>query len=733
MTQPSYCMATKRETMMLWLLLLCNQLHIHNQVKAFVLQPFHHLRRVTFTSIHAPTPSLHREHQSVVNSQPTTKLRYRLSDDDEEGSVHKRSLWSTLKKKQMLRMPRLFHKMSSSSLSQKPMFYGNKTVKSSIPAPKIRSLAELRHAILNEKHSLKDLDISLPSPTTEAASLNATSPSLSHPVLSLLRNRTSSKSVPSRRHPRDRSHLALSIEGGGMRGAVSAGMSAAIALLGLTDGFDSIYGSSAGSVIGSYMVSRQMCMDVYTDILPKAKNRFVSKARIMGGIVVSALLVGKNNSNGSAGRNKGSKESVLPPGMNISFVLDGILNETSGLRPLDIDSFRRNNEMQPLQVVSSVVTQDKRLQTVVFNASNADFYPLNDDVDDSTRSPSRKGLFACLQASMTVPGATGPPVPLFRGNGSVISAFDAFCFEPLPYRSAVDNGATHVLVLRSRPEGCEIKTKPGLYETTVAPLYFRQHGEEEVARYFERGGQQYRYLEDVLTLEEGARWRGGEEGGVPVPPPDLYYGVDDALRGRGERFVNPSSDWKRAHLLPCVVPRHKPELSNLEQGEDEVLEAVRGGFAAAFDLLAPCVPSLEMELEQFGGNLTGDRVAELVFPKETLGQEGLSSTGYTTRDSITDEGGEVKTIAVQGDLIEGTDGSNMEGWFNRQYNWNNDDSMTNSTVQRPLFPSGNTRSNLLDQQDHYHAQTLLSCLPGIQSGKLSHLARGLYNVVHRRQ
>jgi patatin-like phospholipase/acyl hydrolase len=42
--------------------------------------------------------------------------------------------------------------------------------------------------------------------------------------------------------------------GGGMRGAVSAGMAAAIAGLGLTDAFDVIYGSSAGSVIGAYMV-----------------------------------------------------------------------------------------------------------------------------------------------------------------------------------------------------------------------------------------------------------------------------------------------------------------------------------------------------------------------------------------------------------------------------------------------------------------------------------------------
>merc|ERR1712232_1155847 len=44
-----------------------------------------------------------------------------------------------------------------------------------------------------------------------------------------------------------------------------------------------------------------------------------------------------------------------PPGMNISFVLDGIMGNDDGLRPLDIESFRTNNEKQKLRVVSSCV------------------------------------------------------------------------------------------------------------------------------------------------------------------------------------------------------------------------------------------------------------------------------------------------------------------------------------------------------------------------------------------
>ena len=109
-----------------------------------------------------------------------------------------------------------------------------------------------------------------------------------HPVLSIVRERVETKSKPGRRLSQSRSsspaaaavdvpHLALVIEGGGMRGAVSAGMAAALSTLDLLDAFDSIHGSSAGAIVGAYLVSRQLCTDVYTDIMPAAGSRFASK------------------------------------------------------------------------------------------------------------------------------------------------------------------------------------------------------------------------------------------------------------------------------------------------------------------------------------------------------------------------------------------------------------------------------------------------------------------------
>jgi len=85
-----------------------------------------------------------------------------------------------------------------------------------------------------------------------------------NPVLQLVRDRAVAGSVPGQRQAHDHAHLALSIEGGGMRGCVSSGIAAAIALLDLLPAFDSIHGASAGSIVGAYAVSQQMCVDVYT-------------------------------------------------------------------------------------------------------------------------------------------------------------------------------------------------------------------------------------------------------------------------------------------------------------------------------------------------------------------------------------------------------------------------------------------------------------------------------------
>jgi predicted patatin/cPLA2 family phospholipase len=469
---------------------------------------------------------------------------------------------------------------------------------------------ELRRLILDENVALRDIEVQIPTSKNPhsndfAHPINhdvAPSQLQNHDVLQLITRRYREKSKPLQRCRGDTARLALSLEGGGMRGVVSAGMATAISFLGLQDTFDVIYGSSAGSCVGAYLVSQQLLesRDVYSEILTAARRRFVCKYRILFGLAATAVDWIFSRLETTAP----NFSSSATPGMNLSYILDHVMHPEDGLRPLDLESFVKNDQRQPLRIVSSYVnSRDGELSTRCFGT--ADFLAA------SCPRNARDGIYACLEASMTVPGATGPPVSITTSN-ETHSYFDAFCFQPLPYRSAVEEGATHVLVLCTRPACHQPDTNPGLYERAVAPLYFESHGDKSTSKFFAAGGQQYLYAEDLLTLEEGKRAGLSQSShlqsqGVLVPPPRILFGVDRSDRPPTEEERR--KEWKRAHLLPLKVPAGTPELDTLEQDRKQVLEAVRGGFAAAYDLLAPITIGVKVR--------TGREVAETIFPDES--------------------------------------------------------------------------------------------------------------------
>lgn len=556
----------------------------------------------------------------------------------------------------------------------------------------ISNVNDLRSAVLDKGRELKELDLELKEAELQVADL------LRHEVIQLILKRHKEKSVPGHRSEGDTARLALAIEGGGMRGAVGGGMVAAIASLGLLDSFDVVYGSSAGSVVGAYMVSRQMCVDVYTEILTAAQRMFVCKRRFFLNFALSTVDLFLTGLRQFVPR----LDANVIPGMNISFILDGVLHKDTGIRPLDLESFRANDLKQPLRVASSCV-RDGKLLSRCFGTK--DFFG-----SSALRRADglREGLFACLQASITVPGAAGPPVPLLDGNETV-PCFDAFCFEPLPYRSAVEEGATHVLVLRSRPQGFQPKSKPSIYEIGVAPLYFRSHGQHEVADFFERGGQQYIYAEDLFTLEEGklAGLEGTNSEGISIPPTNILYGVTQDEESR--RLASQRDNWKRAHVLPLTVPTGTPELPTVEQGRDKVLEAVRGGFAVAFDLLAPAV-GLDL-----GHELTGREVAKLFFPSKSWNSDRVLETQLVfAGHSIAN--GQTPPLFPQP--------ARQRAWH-RFVQW----SMRGGKTFKRGYTIDDAASPLTPSHSlphHRHVEALLSALPGIQGGRMPGLAIGLH-------
>jgi len=604
----------------------------------------------------------------------------------------------------------------------------------------VKNVHELRSALLDQNHALEDIEFDTPlvklSPSGTkniAPPLPQTPPNapISHEVLQLIATRAQTSSRPSNRHSTDTAHLSLFIEGGGMRGAVSAGMAAAIAVLGLTNTFDSIYGSSAGSVVGAYMVSRQMCVDVYTEVLTAAKTKFVSKGRLLGYIARGMLDSAVNETGLFA-------SGGLAPAMNISYVLDGIMDGgKGGLRPLDMGCFEGNDAVQPLRIVASTVREGS-MEVSCLGSKEMDFFSKAVDESGSkeqyhraTRNVDgkREGLFACLQTSMTVPAACGPPLHLIRNQDAekniTSCCFDAFCFEPIPYRSAVEEGATHVLALRTRPHGVSIPTKPGFFEKTVAPNYFESHNMPKVSKFFEKGGQQYLYAEDYLTLHEGLT--AGKEGTL-IPPPKLLYGVeeDDVSPADKDR-----SNWKRAHLLPVVVPEGNTEHPVLSVDRDEVLHAVRQGFATAFDLLAPAAG---IELEE---HLTGERVAELVFSthggpaKDVLEQQILfaGDTAAAESHAVNDDTG---TLQQQQQQQQRSD-ELREDLVNAQWDkMRMYQTMEQLSMMHDEQESADIMEDALQKlEDATDAIELLKMMPGFQSGKLECLSQGLHDQIKR--
>jgi hypothetical protein len=634
----------------------------------------------------------------------------------------------------------------------------------------VTTAADLQHCVLDRGVPLKSVQVRIPGPPSSTEATTDSSRSRwdaqqlqQHDVVQLMARRFHSLSTPGHRTANDTAVLALAMEGGGMRGAVSAGMAAALCMLGLTDTIDSVYGSSAGSVVGAYMVSRQMCLDVYADVLPASQRTFVCTQRIFRAVVRNAVdlalsqtLAATQKTRGR-GKDNGIANTLIKsqsqPGMNISFVLDGIMDHETGIRPLDMERFRLNDQSQPLRIVSSGVTSDGQLVTKCFGT--LDFFPGDGNQAIARRADgSREGIYACLEASMSVPGATGPPVEMIvgsngkSGNSSMRGVFfDAFCFEPLPYRTAVEEGASHVLVLCSRPDGYQPVTTPGVYEQVVAPLYFHSHNQSGVAKFFENGGQQYIYAEDLLTLEHGKQALNST---VPVPPPKVLYGIGNPSGQAHDLRVDRNS-WKRAHLMPLKVPLGTPELATLEQDRSAVIQAIREGFAAAFDLFAPAVGV------HIPGNPTGVQVAEIVFPNSMLDNQVLERQVRVRGDEIQRRREAQppqplsKNFAVRAFSVRNLgrkwrrhrQDRRRSAWMRAMLRGTN--RSTRLTSEPPDFkaaeigivdppaptPACTSVMNVQARDsDANQALLVLSSMPGLEHGRMAHLARSLHVAVN---
>jgi len=266
-----------------------------------------------------------------------------------------------------------------------------------------------------------------------------------NPVINVIEERLRENSKPQART--DGHKVCLAIEGGGMRGCVSAGMVAALHELGVFDALDGVYGSSAGAINGAYFVSNQTDKaSMYHDKLP-GDSKFISLKR---------LFIGK-------------------PAMSVEYLVDDILRKNPVYA---LDWQRVLASPVPLKAIASSLTQQR---SVILDCSK-----------------SQDELLKSLRATCQVPILAGKP---FKWNDE--EYVDGALFEPIPIHSAVADGCTHVLTLLTRPAGSTCKDG----KTDPFKLFWaRRFIPDWLTRLYEKGHlhSDDHYMQDVELLQNAS-------------------------------------------------------------------------------------------------------------------------------------------------------------------------------------------------------------------------------------
>ncbi|MGI5221241.1 patatin-like phospholipase family protein [Nocardia sp. CA-290969] len=242
----------------------------------------------------------------------------------------------------------------------------------------------------------------------------------------------------------DSHRLVLVIEGGGSRGVYSSGMVHALEELGLAKIFDAVYGTSAGAINAAWLLCGRAGrgMKAWTDAA--IMRRAIDPRRMLRG----------------------------RPAFDLNFLVHKVYD---GLHPMDFPAILANE------------TTFHPIATDIGTGLPVDLHPYIVDKDT---------LKTALRASSGLPLLAGPPVALGGRR-----YFDGGLSETVPVRSALQGGATHALILRTRRADERRPPAPRLHHL-VGGTYMRLTAPGAYQAWRERPGQQA--LEDGVIAGMGA-------------------------------------------------------------------------------------------------------------------------------------------------------------------------------------------------------------------------------------
>lgn len=216
-----------------------------------------------------------------------------------------------------------------------------------------------------------------------------------HPVIEEIRRRMGG--APAGVAPgRCAARLGLVVEGGGMRGAISAGVLLALEELGCTQAFDEVYAESAGAINAAYFLAGQAALGSRIYYEEAAGPRFINPLR-------------------------------LRPIVDMDFLVDEVF---TAAKPLDTGAVLRS-----------------RTRTFFSVTRARDGSPRTIDVRQAAVP-----LLRILKATAAIVPLYHRPVALEDGH-----YVDGGIADPLPVRRAIADGCTHVLVVTTRPPAFRFK------------------------------------------------------------------------------------------------------------------------------------------------------------------------------------------------------------------------------------------------------------------------------------
>ncbi|HEY6495201.1 MAG TPA: patatin family protein [Trebonia sp.] len=232
-------------------------------------------------------------------------------------------------------------------------------------------------------------------------------------VLQLLRDRRRQQSTPG--HRSDDARVVLLIEGGSSRGAYSSGMTIAIEQLGLLPAFDAVYGSSAGALSAAWLLCGRAESTMHAWWDPVIMRTTIDPRRALRG----------------------------RPVVDTRFLVHRVYTD---LMPMGF-------------------------QEILDNA--VEFHPMATDALTGQATDlhvrDRPGVQAALLASTAMPLLAGRPVEI-DGRPYI----DAGVSQAVPVRTALAQGATHIVALRTR-RADETVPAPSRGERLVMSRWFARH------------------------------------------------------------------------------------------------------------------------------------------------------------------------------------------------------------------------------------------------------------------